>query len=188
MTAGVTMWLARHGPTEWSRSGRHTSTTDLPLLPDGEAAARSLADRLASQRFDRVVTSPRIRARHTAELAGYPDAQVDPDLVEWGYGAYEGLTTVQIRERVPDWSLWTHGVPDGESGDDVARRIDRVIAGAREAGGTTLVFGHGHALRVLTARWLGQTGAEGRLYRLDTATVSTLGYERETPVILRWNV
>jgi broad specificity phosphatase PhoE len=187
MASGVTVWLARHGQTEWSRAGRHTSTTDLPLLPDGEEAARTLADRLASQRFDRVVTSPRLRARRTAELAGYPEAQVDPDLVEWDYGAYEGLTADRIRERVPDWSLWTDGAPEGESGDDVARRIDRVIVGAREAGGTTLVFGHGHALRVLTARWLGQPASEGRLYRLDTATVSTLGYERETPVILRWN-
>jgi broad specificity phosphatase PhoE len=187
MTSDVTVWLARHGETEWSRSGRHTSTTDLPLLPDGEAAARTLADRLAGQHFDRVLTSPRIRARHTAELAGYPDAQVDPDLVEWDYGAYEGRTTAQIRETQPDWTLWNDGVPEGESGADVARRLDRVIAEARESGGTTLVFGHGHALRVLTARWLGQAASEGRLYKLDTATVSTLGYERETPVILRWN-
>jgi broad specificity phosphatase PhoE len=187
MAADVTVWLARHGQTEWSRSGRHTSTTDLPLLPDGEEAARTLADRLAGQRFDRVVTSPRIRARRTAELAGYPDAQVDPDLVEWDYGANEGLTTEQIRERVPGWSLWTDGAPEGESGGDVARRIDRVIGRVREWGGRTLLFGHGHALRVLTARWLGQSAAEGRFYRLDTATVSTLGYERETPVILRWN-
>jgi broad specificity phosphatase PhoE len=187
MTSGATLWLARHGQTEWSQNGRHTSTTDLPLLPEGEAAARTLADRLAGQRFDRVVTSPRIRARHTAELAGYPDALIDPDLVEWDYGAYEGITTDQIRDRVPDWDLWTDGVPEGESGDDVARRVDRVIARARESGGTTLLFGHGHALRVLTARWLGQPAAEGRHYRLDTASLSTLGYERETPVILRWN-
>jgi broad specificity phosphatase PhoE len=183
----VTIWLARHGQTEWSRAGRHTSTTDLPLLPEGEAAARTLADRLAGQHFDRVVTSPRIRARRTAELAGYPDAQVDPDLVEWDYGVYEGLTTARIRESAPGWTVWADGVPDGESGDDVARRVDRVIAAARESGGTTLMFGHGHAFRVLTARWLGQSAAEGRLYRLETATVNTLGYERETPVILRWN-
>jgi broad specificity phosphatase PhoE len=187
MTSDVTLWLARHGQTEWSRSGRHTGTTDLPLLPEGEAAARKLANRLAGQRFDRVVTSPRMRARRSAELAGYSEAQVDPDLVEWDYGAYEGLTTASIRESAPGWSLWTDGVPEGESGDDVARRVDRVIAKARESGGTTLLFGHGHALRVLTARWLGQSAAEGRLYKLDTATVCTLGYERETPVILRWN-
>jgi broad specificity phosphatase PhoE len=181
-----TVWLARHGQTEWSRSGRHTGATDLPLLPEGETAARTLADRLADQHFDLVVTSPLARARRTAELAGFPDAKVEPDLVEWDYGAYEGLTTNQIRERQPGWTVWSHGVPDGESADDVARRVDRVIAKARAAG-ATLVFGHGHALRVLTARWLGQPPTDGRLYRLDTARLSTLGYERETPVILRWN-
>jgi broad specificity phosphatase PhoE len=186
-TDGVTMWLARHGQTEWSQNGRHTGTTDLPLLPEGEAAAQELAERLDGQRFDLVLTSPMRRARHTAELAGFGHAQVDPDLVEWNYGAYEGRTTAQIRESDPDWTVWNHGVPDGETADDVARRVDRVIAKARESGGATLVFGHGHALRALTARWLEQPVADGRLYKLDTATVSTLGYERETPVILRWN-
>ena len=145
-TDGVTMWLARHGQTEWSRNGRHTGTTDLPLLPEGEAAAQELAERLDGQRFDLVLTSPMRRARHTAELAGFGHAQVDPDLVEWNYGAYEGRTTAQIRESDPDWTVWNHGVPDGETADDVARRVDRVIAKARESGGATLVFGHGHAL------------------------------------------
>jgi len=187
MTSDATLWLARHGQTEWSRSGRHTGTTDLPLLPEGVEAARKLADRLDGQRFGLVLTSPLARARTTAELAGFAEAEVTPDLVEWNYGAYEGLTTVQIRERVPDWTVWSDGVPDGETADDVAHRVDRVIARARDGGGATLVFGHGHCLRALTARWLGQPVAEGRLYRLDTATVSTLGYERETPVILRWN-
>lgn len=186
-TTEVTMWLARHGQTEWSRNGRHTGTTDLPLLPEGEAAARELADRLDGVDFNLVLTSPMRRARHTAELAGFGHADVDPDLVEWNYGAYEGLTTVQIRERDPAWTVWTEGVPEGETPDDVARRVDRVIAKARAAGGATLVFGHGHGLRALTARWLGQPVVDGRLYKLDTATVSTLGYERETPVILRWN-
>ncbi|HEU0285694.1 MAG TPA: histidine phosphatase family protein [Nocardioidaceae bacterium] len=186
-TTEVTMWLARHGQTEWSRNGRHTGTTDLPLLPEGEAAARELADRLDGVDFSLVLTSPMRRARHTAELAGFGHAGVDPDLVEWNYGAYEGLTTVQIRERDPAWTVWTEGVPEGETPDDVARRVDRVIAKARAAGGATLVFGHGHGLRALTARWLGQPVVDGRLYKLDTATVSTLGYERETPVILRWN-
>ena len=183
----ATLWLARHGQTEWSRDGRHTGTTDLPLLPEGEAAARALAERLAGDQFDLVLTSPLTRARHTAELAGFSDAQVEPDLVEWNYGAYEGLTTAHIRERDPGWTVWSEGVPEGETADEVARRVDRVIAKARAAGGATLLFGHGHCLRALTARWLGQSVSEGRLYRLDTATVSTLGYERETPVILRWN-
>jgi broad specificity phosphatase PhoE len=181
-----TMWLVRHGQTEWSRSGQHTGATDLPLLPEGEAAARTLVGRLRDERFDLVMTSPLERARHTAELAGFPDAVVEPDLVEWDYGAYEGLTTDQIRESEPGWTVWSHGVPEGESADDVGRRVDRVIARARAAG-ATLVFGHGHALRVLTARWLGQPPTDGRLYRLDPARLSTLGYERETPVILRWN-
>lgn len=187
MAPDPTVWLVRHGATEWSRSGRHTGATDLPLLPDGEAAARAIGDRLAPERFGLVLTSPLARARHTAELAGYGDAHVEPDLVEWDYGAYEGLSTEQIRERDPGWTVWAEGVPDGETASDVARRVDRVIAKARAAGGATLLFGHGHALRALTARWLGQPASEGRLYRLDTATVSTLGYEREAPVILRWN-
>jgi broad specificity phosphatase PhoE len=187
MAPDATLWPIRHGQTEWSRDGRHTGRTDLPLLPEGEAAARSLAGRLHDERFDLVLTSPLERARRTATLAGFPDAEVEPDLVEWDYGAYEGLTTDQIRESEPGWTVWSHGVPEGESADHIGGRLDRVIAKARTAGGATLLFGHGHALRVLTARWLGQPPTDGRLYRLDTARLSTLGYERETPVILRWN-
>ena len=180
------LWLVRHGETEWSRDGRHTSTTDLPLTPGGEAAARSLAPRLADVDFDLVLTSPRQRARRTAELAGRPEAESDDDLVEWAYGDYEGITTPEIRQSVPDWTVWTHPSPGGETVDEVSARLDRVMARAREHE-RTLVFAHGHSLRVLTARWLCQPADEGRFFRLDTATVSVLGYERETPVLLTWN-
>nr|WP_218849194.1 histidine phosphatase family protein [Nocardioides perillae] len=180
------MWLVRHGQTEWSRDGRHTSVTDLPLLPEGEEVARSLAPRL-DRRFAQVLTSPRQRARRTAELAGHPGAEVDDDLVEWGYGDYEGVTTAEIRESVPGWSVWTHAVPGGEDATAVGARLDRVVARARAADGDTLVFAHGHSLRALAARWLGLPVSEGRLLRLDTATVSVLGHERDTPVVLRWN-
>ena len=181
----VEVWLVRHGETEWSRDHRHTSTTDLALTGEGEAVARGLAPRL-DRPFDRVVTSPRRRARDTAALVGHADAEPDPDLVEWDYGDYEGITTREIRETVPGWTVWTHPVPGGESADDVTARLDRVVERVR-AGGSTLVFGHGHALRGLTARWLGLPVSEGRLFRLDTATVSVLGHEREQPVVLRWN-
>ena len=180
------LWLVRHGQTEWSKAGKHTSTTDLPLLEDGEADALSLGDRLAGQAFDLVLTSPRQRARRTAELAGFGDAQVDEDLVEWTYGDYEGLTTPEIREDVPGWTVWTHPSPGGESADDVSARCDRVIERVRSVE-RALVFGHGHSLRSLTARWVGEPVEFGRHVRLDTATLSTLGFERETPVILRWN-
>jgi probable phosphoglycerate mutase len=183
----VELWLVRHGQTEWSAAHRHTSTTDLPLLEPGERDAISLRDRLAGPHFDLVLTSPRQRARRTAELAGFPDAEVDPDLVEWEYGDYEGRTTEEIRQDVPDWTVWTHPVPGGESADDVAARCDRVVQRVRAAGERVLVFGHGHALRALTARWLGEPVSFGRHVKLDTATLSTLGFERETPAILRWN-
>lgn len=181
------LWLARHGETAWSRSGRHTSRTDVPLTPDGEQAARELAPRLAGTAFARVLTSPRARARRTAELAGFPDAQPSDDLVEWDYGDYEGVTTAEIRETVPGWTIWTDSCPDGEEATDVARRLDRVVEEVRALGGPVLVFSHGHALRALAARWLGLPVADGRLLRLDTATLSVLGYERDVPVVVRWN-
>lgn len=181
------LWLVRHGETEWSRSGRHTSTTDLPLTEAGTAAARALAPRLAGVDFGLVLTSPRQRARVTAQLCGFAGAEVDEDLVEWAYGDYEGITTPQIRESVPGWTVWTHPVPGGEGPDQVARRLDRVVERVRRTTGRALVFGHGHALRALTARWIGQPASEGRFFRLDTSTVSVLGQERETPVLLRWN-
>jgi len=177
----------RHGATEWSRAGRHTSTTDLPLLADGEQAARSVGSRLAGHDFALVLTSPRERARRTAELAGFPAAEVDHDLVEWDYGDYEGVTTDEIRASVPDWTVWTHPCPGGETATDVAARLDRVVGRARGAAGDVLLFGHGHSLRVLAARWLGLPVADGRLFALDTATVSVLGREREDAVVMRWN-
>ncbi len=184
-----TLYLVRHGETEWSRAGRHTGTTDLPLTEDGETTAARLAPVLAELELSTVLTSPRRRARRTAELAGFgAAAQVDPDLAEWDYGDYEGLTTPEIRETVPDWSIWTHAVPGGESADDVAGRLDRVVRRARTAEGATLVFAHGHSLRVLAARWLGLAVADGRHLYLDTATFSVLGDDRGQSVIVRWNV
>lgn len=187
MSDDAEVWLVRHGETEWSRSGRHTSTTDLPLLPDGERVAKGLHERLVGPEFALVLTSPRQRARRTAELAGYADAVVDNDLVEWTYGDYEGVTTEEIRRTVPGWTVWSAPCPGGESAADVSARLDRVVARVRDAGGPALLFGHGHALRALTARWLGLPVTDGRLFRLDTATVSVLGHERESPVVLRWN-
>ncbi len=181
------LWIVRHGATEWSRDHRHTSTTDLPLLPEGEEVARSLAPRLAGAGFALVLTSPRLRARRTAELAGFPDAVPDDDLVEWAYGNYEGTTTEEIREEVPGWTVWTHPTPGGESAAGVTRRLDRVVERVRRADGPVLAFGHGHALRALAARWLELPATDGRHFRLDTATVSVLGHERETPVLRRWN-
>jgi broad specificity phosphatase PhoE len=185
--AGPEVWLVRHGETEWSRDHRHTSVTDLPLTEYGVEVARALGDRLRDTRFDLVLTSPRQRARRTAELAGFRDAHVEDDLVEWAYGEYEGVTTAQIRETVPGWTVWTHPTPSGETAQQVSDRLDRVVAKLRANGGRSLIFGHGHALRALAARWIAQPVADGRHLRLDTATVSVLGYERETPVILRWN-
>jgi broad specificity phosphatase PhoE len=180
------VWLVRHGETEWSRDHRHTSTTDLPLTPEGVEVARSLVQPLARD-FALVLTSPMRRARDTAELAGHASATVDSSLVEWAYGDYEGITSEEIRESVPGWTVWTHPSPGGESAAQVSERLDRVVARLRDVDGDALVFGHGHALRALTARWLGLPVTDGRLFRLDTSTVSVLGFERETPVVLRWN-
>jgi probable phosphoglycerate mutase len=181
------VWLIRHGETEWSRDGLHTSVTDLPLTDVGEAAARELAARLSGVSFDLVLTSPRQRATRTVELAGVTGAQVDEDLAEWAYGEYEGRTTAEIREESPDWSIWTGRTPGGETAEHVAERLDRVIATARARGGRVALFGHGHALRALAARWIGEPVATGRFFKLDTATVSVLGHDRETPVLVRWN-
>ncbi len=182
------LWLVRHGETEWSANGRHTSTTDLPLTANGEAAALKLADALLGIEFEQVLTSPRQRAVHTAELAGFSHAEVDEDLVEWAYGDYEGLTTVEIRETVPGWTIWTHISPGGETGEQVSERLDCVIAKARAVEGKTLVFAHGHSLRALAVRWLGLDIAEGQRFVLDTSTVSVLGVDRGTQVVRTWNV
>lgn len=181
------VWLVRHGETAWSRDHKHTSTTELPLTDVGVEVARGLAGRLDGIRFDLVLTSPRQRSRRTAELAGFADAVVDEDLVEWDYGDYEGITTLEIRETVPGWTVWTHPSPGGETAEQVTARLDRVVARVRDSGGRSLLFGHGHALRSFTARWIGQPVTEGRYFVLDTATVSVLGYERDTPALLRWN-
>ena len=183
------LWMCRHGETEWSRDGRHTSRTDLPLVPEGVERARALADRLAGVAFDLVLTSPTERARRTAELAGHPDAVVDGDLAEWDYGDYEGLTTPVIRERVPDWTVWTHLSPGGETAEQVGARADRVVERVRSAGvERVLVFSHGHFLRALAARWIELPVPCGRHFRLGTGTLSVLGWERESPAVDRWNV
>ncbi len=181
------LWLVRHGETEWSRDGRHTSTTDLPLTEDGEETARSLAPRLGAASFALVLSSPRQRARRTAALAGFAEPETTEDLAEWAYGDYEGVSTEEIRRTVPGWTVWSHPVPGGEDAAAVAARLDRVVARVREVDGDVLVFAHGHSLRALTARWLGLDVRDGRLLRLDTATISQLGFERENPVVLRWN-
>lgn len=183
------LWLARHGETEWSRTGRHTSVTDLPLTPDGERDAAALRERLATVSFDVVLTSPLRRARDTARLAGFDEnVEITPDAHEWRYGDYEGLTTAQVRERVPGWSIWTHPSPGGENASEVAARADRLIDRVRrEAPERALLFAHGHFLRVLGARWAGLAPEDGARLVLDVATVSVLGWERDTAAISRWN-
>lgn len=182
----MSVWLVRHGETEWSASGQHTSTTDLDLTEAGVAAAERLRPALADESFDLVLTSPRLRARRTAEIAGF-EPEADEDLVEWGYGEYEGLTTPEIRESEPGWTVWTHPSPGGETPEKVAERLDRVVDRVRRVDGDVLVFAHGHSLPALAARWLGQPVQEGRFFRLGTATISVLGTYRETPVIEVWN-
>jgi broad specificity phosphatase PhoE len=180
------MVLLRHGATEWSLSGQHTGRTDIPLLDLGREQARAAGELLAEMTFAQVLTSPLQRARETCGLAGF-DGEPEPDLLEWDYGSYEGLTSAEIREERPGWDLWFDGVVDGEGAADVGRRVDRVVERARLAQGDTLCVAHGHVLRVLTARWLGLPPVGGRLFALGTATVSILGWERDTPVVTLWN-
>ena len=180
--------LVRHGETEWSRSGQHTGVTDLPLTEDGEAQARSVVDRLAGREFALVLTSPMQRARRTAELAGFGDrAEPDEDLRERNYGVYEGRTTKEIRVERPGWDVWRDDLPEGETLEQLAARADRVIERALAAGGDTLVFAHSHFLRQLGARWIGLAPDGGGKLVLGTATVSTLGFERERRVLRSWN-
>lgn len=185
------LWVVRHGETEWSRDGKHTSTTDLDLTEEGVETARGLAGRLAdsvgAEGFDLVLSSPRLRAVRTAELAGFADVETTDDLAEWDYGDYEGLSTPVIRETVPDWTVWSHPCPGGEDAAQVAARLDRVVQRVRDHGGRAIVFSHGHASRVLAARWLGLGAIHGRHFLLGTATLSTLGWERESPAVARWN-
>lgn len=180
--------LVRHGETEWSASGRHTGRTDVPLTETGKNEAGMLAARLRAWRFGRVLSSPLQRALETCRLAGYGDgAEIREELLEWDYGRYEGRTTAQIREERSGWTIWSGAPPGGESAEDVGARIDPIVVELREAREDVAVFGHGHLLRVLTARWLDLPPMEGRRFVLHTTTVSALGHERETPALLRWN-
>ena len=180
--------LARHGETEWSRDRRHTGRTDIPLTENGRRQAAILRDAFAGRSFERVLSSPLSRALETCREAGLGDqAELTGDLCEWDYGEYEGITTAEIRERRPGWNLWRDGCPGGESAKDVGRRVDRVLDSLADLDGDAAVFAHGHVLRVLTARWLGLGPEQGALFKLDTGTLSALGYERETRVITRWN-
>lgn len=182
------LWLMRHGETEWSLSGKHTSRTDLPLTANGEASAEGLGKLLGGHSFALVLCSPLQRARVTCRLAGLgSQAQIDEDLVEWDYGNAEGLSTPEMQVQRPGWSLWKNGVTGGETVEDVAVRARRVIDRAAAVEGDVALFGHGHILRILTACWLGLPADCGRLFALATGTVSVLGYERETRVISRWN-
>jgi probable phosphoglycerate mutase len=183
----VSVVVVRHGPTEWSTQGRHTGRTDIPLDDDGRRAAAALASLLARREFALVLTSPLARARDTAALAGFADAAIDDDLLEWDYGEYEGRTTADIRGERPGWLLWTDGVPAGEDAAAVGRRADRVLARLRAADGDALVFAHGHVLRVLAARWIELPPEGGMRLALEPARPSTLGYEREVAVIQEWN-
>jgi broad specificity phosphatase PhoE len=180
--------LVRHGETEWSRAGKHTGRTDVPLTEGGRNQAEMVGAALRSRSFAAVWTSPLSRALETCRLAGFGDVAVLKDeLVEWDYGEYEGRTTLDVRSEQPGWTLWRDGVPGGETVDEVAARVDRALAEVASAGGDVLVFAHGHVLRVLAARWLGLEPEGGRLFALDPATLSVLGLERETRVIRLWN-
>ncbi|GGL16704.1 histidine phosphatase family protein [Mangrovihabitans endophyticus] len=182
--------LIRHGQTEWSANGRHTSHTDLDLTGPGERQARTVGERLRGRSFAAVLSSPRRRALRTAELAGLRVTEVTDDLVEWDYGEYEGITTASIHEDRPGWSLWTDGCPGGETPRQVGARLDRVLERARKltADGDVALVAHGHCLRVCGARWCGLEPAAGKVLKLDTGTVSVLGFEHESdPVITAWN-
>lgn len=184
------IYLARHGETEWSLSGQHTGTTDIPLTENGERNARNLGKRLQGTHFVKVLTSPLQRARRTCELAGFAaHAGIDADLVEWNYGDYEGKRTADIRKERPDWFLFRDGSPGGESPEAIAARADRVLARLAEIAGDVLVFSHGHFLRVLGARWLSQPAMFARFLYLTTASLSILGYEhnRDEPALRLWN-
>ncbi len=180
--------LVRHGETEWSLTGRHTSRTDLPLTERGREQARTLAGELSGRRFALVLCSPLRRARETCELAGFGGvAELCDDLHEWDYGEYEGLTAAEIHERDPDWVLWRDGCPGGETPDQVGARADRVLARLRSAGGEAIAFAHGHVLRVLAARWIAMEPAAGARLALEAGALSTLGFEHQNEVISRWN-
>ena len=188
LNEGKDLVLVRHGETEWSRDRRHTGRTDVALTDTGLRQADALAKELSGFAFSLVLCSPRQRAVETCRRAGLLErAQLCDDAVEWDYGVYEGRRTSDIREEIPDWSVWTHEIVGGESVADVGVRMDRVIAAALAADGDVAVFGHAHALRILAARWIGLAAVEGRCFVLDTASVSVLCFEREQRAIGRWN-
>jgi probable phosphoglycerate mutase len=182
------LWLVRHGETEWSKSGQHTGRTDIPLTSEGERQGKALGRHLAGQRFALVLTSPLTRARETCRLAGFAGvAQVSDDLLEWNYGIYEGQKTADIRKAQPGWSIWTTTVEQGESVEQVGERARRVIARADAVAGDVALFAHAHFLRILAACWIGLSPIHGRNLTLGPASVSRLGFERETRVIQVWN-
>jgi broad specificity phosphatase PhoE len=185
----VELWVVRHGETEWSRDLKHTSTTDVPLTPEGERQAEAVRSLLAGHEFARVASSPLRRALDTAKLAGFGNGvEVTDDLIEFRYGDYEGRTTKEIRAERPGWNLWTDGCPGGETPDQVGERVDRFLGTIDESDGDVLAFAHNHVLRVLTARYLGLPANDGGLLFLDTCGVGVLGHERERRVIRRWNL
>jgi broad specificity phosphatase PhoE len=182
------VWIIRHGETEWSRTGRHTSRTEVDLTPVGEAQARSLHETLAEAALDLVLCSPRLRARRTAEIAGLVPFIVRDDLREWDYGDLEGMTTADIQEQLPGWSIWSGPWPGGETNREVALRADRVIGELLMSGAARVgLVGHGHFSRVVAARWVGEDVSVGRWLDLDTGTVSQLGWYRNAPVVCCWN-
>jgi broad specificity phosphatase PhoE len=187
---GVQLWLVRHGETEWSKSGQHTGRTDLPLTPEGEEQARALRGPLGHVRPVLVISSPLQRAMATARIAGWNVDVIDPDLAEWDYGDYEGRTTEQIRQTVPDWTIWTHGAANGETIEHVSARADRVLhqAATRLADGPVLLVSHGHFSRVIAARWIGLPARAGSRFTLETAAPSLLSTQYDVRVIDRWNM
>lgn len=191
---GPKLWLLRHGETEWSRSGQYTGLTDLPLTDEGEEQARSARPALAGTNFDLVLTSPLQRARRTAELAGFPEALVEPNAVEWDYGDYEGINSAVVRAENPGYLIWDDGVPNGETLAQVSARADAIVARARgplpdgSKPANVLLVAHGHFLRILTARWLGLDASEGRHFLLGTAKVCTLGWDKNTPAVEQWGL
>jgi broad specificity phosphatase PhoE len=183
-----TIYLIRHGDTEWAKNGRHTGLTDIPLTDAGREQAGFLLPIFEDVKFARIFSSPLQRALETAKLAGLSSrVEVDKELLEWDYGDYEGLTTKQIRDRVPGWSVWTHPCPKGETIDQISQRADRIVAKLRSIDGNVAIFSHGHFLRVLVCRWIDLSPDHGSRLLLGTSTLSILGYENEAPVIKTWN-
>jgi broad specificity phosphatase PhoE len=181
------LWLARHGETEWSRARRHTGITDVPLTAEGLQQAEALGKRLRDVPFELVLTSPLLRARNTAEVAGFDDLETTDDLLEFDYGKYEGMTFDEITKERPGWNLWRDGCPGGETPVQVGNRVDRVIEQAVQISGRVLVVSHGHVSRILTARFVGLAADAGGKLAFDVGSLSMLGYEHDRPVIIFWN-